>query len=96
MEKFLVLTLSGKVAFVAAVVLPFFNIPLILKMIQRKSSKDLSLCWVLGVWTCILLMAPEGFRSEDIVWRTFNYFNVVLFSAVVVVALKYRRGRHHE
>ncbi len=88
--------LSEKIAFVAAIVLPLFNIPLIMKMIKRKSSEDISLCWVLGVWVCILLMAPSGFRSEDIVWRTFNYVNVVLFTAVMVVTLRYRRGRGHE
>ena len=84
--------LLDKIAFVAAIVLPLFNIPLILKVIRRKSSQDISLCWVLGVWACILLMAPSGFRSEDVVWRTFNYFNVVLFSAVVLVTLRYRKG----
>jgi len=92
MEEFILLSLSEKVAFIAAIVLPLFNIPLIIKIIHRKSSKDLSLCWVLGVWTCILLMAPAGFRSEDIVWRTFNYFNVVLFTLVAIVTLRYRRG----
>jgi len=82
-----------KVGLVAAVVLPLFNIPLIIKIIQRKSSKDFSLTWALGVWVCIILMAPSGFTSEDVVWRTFNYVNVVLFSVVVVVTLKYRNGK---
>ncbi len=86
-------TLSDKIAFVAAIILPLFNIPLIIKMIRRRSSQDISLCWVLGVWACILLMAPSGFRSEDVVWRTFNYFNVVFFSMVVIVTLKYRKGK---
>jgi uncharacterized protein with PQ loop repeat len=84
-----------KVAFCAAIVLPLFNIPLITKVIRRKSSADISLCWVLGVWVCILLMAPSGFRSEDAVWRTFNYFNVVLFTAVALVTIRYRRGRDY-
>ena len=86
------LTLIDKIAFCAAIILPLFNIPLIIKMVQRKSSQDISLCWVLGVWICILLMAPSGFRSEDVVWRTFNYFNVVLFTMVVVATLRYRKG----
>jgi len=80
-----------KVAFVAAVVLPLWNIPLIMRVIQRKSSEDISLYWVLGVWTCFLLMAPEGFRSPDPVFRIFNIMNMILFSAVVAVVLKYRR-----
>jgi uncharacterized protein with PQ loop repeat len=64
------LEITEKIAFCAAIILPLFNIPLIMKIIQRKSSADISLCWVLGVWICILLMAPSGFRSEDTVWRT--------------------------
>lgn len=78
---------------VAAVVLPLWNIPLIVRIIRRKSSRDISLWWALGVWTCLLLMAPSGFRSSDIVWRTFNIVNVILFSAVVLAAVLYRRPR---
>ena len=84
--------LIDQVALVAGVILPLFNIPLIRRIIKRKSSQDLSLCWVLGVWTCIVLMAPSGVRSEDIVWRVFNYVNVVLFTFVMIVTVKYRKG----
>lgn len=89
------LNLIDQIAFVAAIALPLFNIPLILRMIQRKSSQDLSLTWVLGVWVCIVLMAPSGFRSEDIVWRVYNYINVTMFTIVAFVTVKYRwRARH--
>lgn len=81
-----------QIALIAAVVLPFFNIPLIIKVIQRRSSRDISLSWALGVWVCILLMAPSGFKSEDMVWRVFNYVNIVFFTAVVIVVLRYRNG----
>lgn len=84
--------LIDKIAFVAAIILPLFNIPLIVKIVRRKSSQDISLCWVLGVWTCILLMAPSAFTSEDIVWRTFSYINVALFSAVAMVTVRYHKG----
>ena len=87
------MNITDKIAFIAAIILPFFNIPLIIKIVRRGSSQDISLCWVLGVWVCILLMAPSGFRSEDVVWRTFNYFNVVLFTMVVIATLKYRKGK---
>ncbi len=81
------------IGLVAAVALPFFNIPLIFKIIKRRSSRDISLCWALGVWVCILLMAPSGFKSADVVLRTFNYLNITMFTCVVIVALKYRHGR---
>lgn len=90
------LALIDKIAFVAAVALPLFNIPLILRIIRRKSSDDLSLCWVLGVWTCIVLMAPSGFQSEDIVWRVYNYVNVTFFTCVMIVTLKYRNFAQNE
>jgi len=85
-----------KIALVAGIALPFFNIPLIIRIIKRKSSQDLSLCWVLGVWTCIVLMAPSGFQSEDTVWRIYNYFNVTLFTCVVFTTLKYRKFTHND
>jgi len=87
--------LIEKIGLIAAISLPLFNIPLIIKIIKRKSSQDLSLTWVIGVWVCIVLMAPSGFVSEDIVWRVFNYVNVGFFTAVMVVALKYRKGNTH-
>lgn len=86
------LSFIDKIAFVAGIALPLFNIPLIIRMVKRKSSKDISLCWVFGVWACILLMAPSAFQSEDIVWRVFNYNNVLLFTAVVFTTIKYRKG----
>ena len=80
------------IGFIAAVTLPLWNIPLILKIIKRKSSQDLSMCWILGVWASIILMAPAGFQSKDLVWRSFNIMNLILFSGVAITALKYRKG----
>ncbi|MFH1724784.1 MAG: hypothetical protein ABII00_09200 [Elusimicrobiota bacterium] len=82
-----------KAALVAAVILPLWNIPLIARVVRRKSSNDISLLWTLGVWTCLLVMAPAGFRSSDIVWRTFNIGNLVLFTGVVAAVLAYRKKR---
>jgi uncharacterized protein with PQ loop repeat len=79
------------ISLISAVVMPFFNIPLIMRIIKRRSSEDISLVWALGVWICILLMAPSGFQSKDIVWKTFNITNLVLFSAVVFFVLKFHK-----
>lgn len=81
-----------KIAFIAAIVLPLWNIPLIVRVIKRKSSKDISIYWALGVWICFLLMAPEAFCSPDPVWRAFNIMNLIFFTAVVIVVLAYRRA----
>lgn len=79
------------IALIAAIILPLWNIPLIVRIIKRRSSKDISIPWALGVWVCFLLMAPEAIRSPDLVWRTFNIVNLILFTAVVVVVLIYRK-----
>ncbi len=85
--------MTQTIALIAAVVLPLWNIPLIARMIKRKSSADISLYWAAGVWTCFVLMAPEAFKSPDIVWKTFNIVNLVLFSVVLVVILYYRKKK---
>lgn len=82
-----------KISLVAAVTLPFWNIPLIVKIVKRKSSRDISIHWVLGVWISFVLMAPSGFTSDDLVWRTFNIANLILFSLVVIFVLAYRRRK---
>ena len=81
-----------QVGLVASVVMPLWNIPLMIKIIKRKSSADISTSWLFGVWICALLMAPSGLVSKDIVWRTFNIVNIILFTGVVIVAMKYRKG----
>ena len=85
------MTLIEKIGLVASVALPLWNIPLMRKIIRRKSSADISMGWVLGVWTCILLMAPAGLTSSDITWKAFNIVNLILFTGVVVVVIKYRK-----
>ncbi len=82
-----------KLGIVSGVVMPLFNIPLILRIIQRKSSGDISLSWALGVWTCILLMTPQALRSHDAAFRSFGVVNLIFFSAVTFFVLKYRARR---
>ena len=82
------------IALVGSIALPLCNIPLILKILRRKSSQDISIEWVVGVWICILLMAPSGFMSKDFVWRTYNVLNLLFFTAVVIVVLIYRKGKN--
>ena len=78
------------VGMVAAVVLPLWNIPLILRIRQRRSSKDVSLWWAVGVWVCLVAMVPAGLASPDRVFRLFTVVNVVLFSGVMVYVVRYR------
>jgi uncharacterized protein with PQ loop repeat len=75
----------------ASIIMPLFNIPLIVRIMRRRSSADISMSWVMGVWICALLMAPSGFTSSDIVWRCFNIVNLVLFTGVVIAVWKYRK-----
>ena len=80
-----------KIALVAAVILPFWNLPLIFRVIKRRSSLDISIFWAVGVWLCLLLMAPAGFISPDIIWRVFSIINFIMFSGVFMVIIIYRR-----
>ena len=79
------------IGLVAAVVMPLWNIPLIVRIVKRKSSADISISWVMGVWVCALLMAPSGVTSKDLVWRCFNIVNLFLFTGVVAAVLRYRK-----
>jgi uncharacterized protein with PQ loop repeat len=84
--------MTKTIALIAALILPLWNIPLIVRIVKRKSSQDISTHWAIGVWSCFLLMAPEGLRSVDLVWKTFNIVNLVVFTAVVVTVLIYKKG----
>jgi uncharacterized protein with PQ loop repeat len=74
---------------IGAVVMPFWNIPLILKIIKRKSSGDISLVWVTGVWVCVMLILPSAIVSPDQVLRTFGIINSISFTGVFIIVLKY-------
>lgn len=75
----------------AGAILPLFNIPLIMRIIKRKSADDISLVWLFGVWICILLMSPAALTSSDFGFRAFGWMNIIFFTGVVVVTVKY----HH-
>ncbi|MDD5618516.1 MAG: hypothetical protein PHG69_05425 [Candidatus Omnitrophica bacterium] len=75
---------------IAAIILPFWNIPLIVRMEKRKSSKDVSLYWVFGVWVCFVLMLPSALLSQDIVFKVFSIVNIIMFSLVTIQTLRYR------
>ena len=79
-----------RVGAVAGFLLPFFNIPLILHIIKRKSSDDISITWVLGVWGCILLMTPRALASSDLAFKLFGIANIIFFTLVVFFTLRYR------
>jgi len=81
-----------KIALIAAIILPFWNIPLIVRIIKRKSSRDISIYWAVGVWVCLALMAPTSFVSVDIVWKVFSIINFVFFSGVLITVLAFRKG----
>ena len=83
----------SKLGAVAGFILPFFNIPLILHIIRRKSSDDISLVWVIGVWVCILIMSPAALTSKDVAFRSFGITNLIFFTAVTFVTLRYRKAK---
>ena len=81
-----------KISAWAGILLPLFNIPLMMRIIKRKSADDISLVWLFGVWFCILLMSPDALISKDFAFRMFGWTNLFFFTGVVVVTVKY----HHK
>ena len=73
-----------------AIVLPFWNIPLIMRIGRRRSAKDISLSWTIGVFICLLLMFPAALVSTDRVFKIFSIANIILFSGVLIQVLRYR------
>jgi uncharacterized protein with PQ loop repeat len=71
----------------SGVLMPFFNIPLILRIVKRRSSEDISLAWVIGVWFCVVGMVPASLISSDLVLYTFGIVNVIFFSGVLLAVL---------
>ena len=72
---------------VSGVLMPFFNIPLILRIARRRSSEDISVAWVVGVWLCIVGMVPASLQSSDVVLYAFGLVNVVFFTGVLIAVL---------
>ena len=79
-----------KIGVFSGTILPIFNIPLIARIVKRKSSDDLSLSWAIGVWVCIVLMTPQALKSNDLAFKMFGVSNIIFFSLVVFFVLKYR------
>lgn len=69
----------------SAVILPFFNIPLIVRIIRRRSSQDISLVWAVGVWACIIGMLPASLSSADRIMVVYSIVNTILFTITVAV-----------
>lgn len=80
-----------RLGLVAAVILPLWNIPLIVRIQKRRSSEDISLYWCFGVWTCFVLMFPSVLISADIVYKTFGIVNMIFFTLVVVQVMRFRK-----
>lgn len=78
-----------ELGYISAILMPLFDIPLIVRIIRRKSSEDISLTWVIGIEACILGMLPAGITSVDPMMRAFTVVNTLLFTAVTIVVLCY-------
>lgn len=81
------------IGFWAAVILPLWDIPLIVRVVQRKSSQDISLIWAAGIWVTAVLMAPSAFISGNKLAIGFNTMNVIMLTGVMIVTVKYRKGK---
>jgi uncharacterized protein with PQ loop repeat len=79
------------IGMLSGIIMPLFNIPLILRIIRRRSSGDISLVWVIGVWSCVIAMLPYSLQSRDPVLVVFGIINSLFFSAVFFTVLYFHR-----
>jgi uncharacterized protein with PQ loop repeat len=82
-----------KIALAASIILPLWNIPLMMRIIKRRSSEDISLFWAIGVWLCMAAMLPSGLKSDLIVWKVFAIGNLVFFSGVTFCTLLFHKKK---
>ena len=75
------------IGMLSGIIMPLFNIPLILRIVRRRSSGDISLVWVIGVWSCVIAMLPSSLQSPDPVLVVFGIVNSLFFSAVFFTVL---------
>lgn len=75
---------------IAAFLMPFFNIPMILRLLKRKRSEDVSLIWIGGVWVCTLLMTPNALASVDLGFKLFGISNILFFTVNTFLVFYYR------
>jgi uncharacterized protein with PQ loop repeat len=79
------------IGMLSGIIMPLFNIPLILRITRRRSSADISLVWVIGVWSCVIAMLPSALQSPDPVLMVFGIINSLFFSAVLFTVLYFHR-----
>ena len=79
------------IGMLSGIIMPLFNIPLILRIVRRRSSGDISLVWVIGVWSCVIAMLPSSLQSPDPVLVVFGIINSLFFSVVFFTVLYFHR-----
>lgn len=72
---------------VSGILMPFFNIPLIVRVIRRRSSADISLVWTVGAWICVMGILPSSLQSPDPVLLAFGAVNAIFFTGVFISVL---------
>jgi uncharacterized protein with PQ loop repeat len=82
------------IALWAGIVLPLWDIPLIMHIIRRQSSADISVIWMWGLWGSSVLMAPASWieRSNPAA-VAFNIVNVTALTVLLIVVMKYRERK---
>jgi hypothetical protein len=80
------------IGFWAGIIMPLWDIPLIVRVVQRRSAQDISKSWIVGLWITSVLMTPSAFIASDKMAIGFNVVNVTMLTAVLIVVIKYRKG----
>jgi hypothetical protein len=83
------------IGMLSGLIMPVFNVPLIMRIVHRRSSGDISLIWVIGVWICVMAMLPASLQSSDPVLFLFGIANFLFFTAVSLTVLYFHPTLNH-
>lgn len=67
------------------------NIVQIRKTIRTKSTKSLSICWILALFASIAIRLPRAVMSTYWAWQVGYVISFMVCAALVVVVLMYRK-----
>lgn len=81
-----------ELGYICSMIVPVFHIPLIMKLVRKKSSQEWSLLSVIGFWIATLGIQPWALMTDDRALTILNTLSLMFISVELVLVIKYRRN----
>ena len=78
---------------VGAIMIVISWLPQLIKLLRTKSSKDLSMPFLIVIITGTLFMVPHSIVINDIYFTSLNIVASIVATTVLIFSIKYRKGR---